>query len=160
MINARNVATMVALCSIAALPACSMFGGGDNNSLASRTYPSYASSQPGYGQSYAMPQTPELTPDMTRQVQQKLQQDSLYRGQIDGVWGPGTEAALRTYQQQHNLNATGKIDADTLASLNVGAGQNYSNAQTPQEQRYGSNYNPPPGNPPNYTSQPNPSNTR
>jgi peptidoglycan hydrolase-like protein with peptidoglycan-binding domain len=121
-----------------------MFGGGDN-SQANRSYPSYASAQPGY----AMPQAPELTPDMTQQVQQKLQQDGLYRGPIDGVWGPGTEAGLRTYQQQHNLNATGKLDANTLASLSIG----------PQEQRYGSNYNPP-GNPPANARQPNPANTR
>ena len=148
MIQARSIATMVALCSIAALPACSMFGGGDNNRQANRSYPSYASAQPNY----AMPQAPELTPDMTQQVQQKLQQDGLYRGPIDGVWGPGTEAAMRTYQQQHNLNATGKLDANTLASLNIG----------PQEQRYGSNYNPPPSNPPANmnTNQPNASNTR
>jgi peptidoglycan hydrolase-like protein with peptidoglycan-binding domain len=155
MIQARSLATMVALCSIAALPACSMFGGGDNHRQASRSYPSYASAQPAN----AMPQAPELTPDMTQQVQQKLQQDGLYRGPIDGVWGPGTEAAMRTYQQQHNLNASGKLDAETLASLNVG----------PQEQRYGSNYNPPPrSNPPanmnsntnTNTNQPNPSNTR
>jgi hypothetical protein len=127
-----------------------MFGGGDNNNnnrQASRSYPSYASAQPGY----MTPQAPELTPDMTQQVQAKLQQDGLYRGPIDGVWGPGTEAGLRTYQQQHNLSATGKLDANTLASLNIG----------PQEQRYGSNYNPPPrSNPPANATKPDASNTR
>lgn len=158
MIKARNVATLLALCSVAALPACSMFGGGDNRQASRASYPSqsYASAQPGY----AMPQTPELTPDLTRQVQERLQQDGLYRGGVDGVWGPGTEAAMRSYQQQHNLSPTGKIDADTLASLNLGTSQKYGSAQ--QGQRYGSNYNPPPPNnaQPNNTNQPSSSNTR
>jgi peptidoglycan hydrolase-like protein with peptidoglycan-binding domain len=160
MIKARNIATMLALCSVAALPACSMFGGGDNRQASRTSYPSqsYASAQPGY----AMPQAPELTPDMTQQVQERLQQQGMYRGRIDGVWGPGTEAAMRSYQQQHNLNPTGKLDADTVAALNLGTSQNSSNAQ--QGQRYGSNYNPPPANnnpsANNNMNQPNSSTTR
>jgi peptidoglycan hydrolase-like protein with peptidoglycan-binding domain len=56
---------------------------------------------------------------------------------------PGTESAVRSYQQQHNLNATGRLDADTLASLNLGPNQNYGNAQPqPNDQRYGSNNQP------------------
>jgi hypothetical protein len=159
MIKVRNLATLLALSSVAVLPACSWFGGGDDSRQTSRaSYPSqsYASAQPGY----ATPQMPELTPDMTQQVQERLQQQGLYRGHIDGVWGPATEAAVRTYQQQHNLNATGKLDANTLASLNIGTNQNYGSAQ--QGQRYGSNYNPPPNTnpPPSNTAQPNVSNTR
>jgi peptidoglycan hydrolase-like protein with peptidoglycan-binding domain len=46
-------------------------------------------------------------------VQQKLADANLYHGAIDGRWGPATEAALRTYQQQHNLNPTGKLDDET-----------------------------------------------
>jgi peptidoglycan hydrolase-like protein with peptidoglycan-binding domain len=34
--------------------------------------------------------------------------------------GPATEAGVRSYQKQHNLNATGQLDGDTLASLNLG----------------------------------------
>jgi hypothetical protein len=61
---------------------------------------------------------------------------------------------VRGYQQQHNLNATGQLDQDTLAAMNLG-GQN--NAAQPPNQRYGSNYNPPPP-PPNNTSNPQPDN--
>ena len=95
-------------------------------------------------QSYPSPQSQELTQDTTQQVQERLQQQGIYRGRVDGVWGPGTEAAVRSYQQQHNLNPTGKLDVDTLSSLNLGTSQNYGSAQQPGDQRYGSNYNPPP----------------
>jgi peptidoglycan hydrolase-like protein with peptidoglycan-binding domain len=155
MTKVRNVATLLALCGVAALPACSMFGG---NQSSRSSYPSYASAP-----TYTTPQSPGLSQDMIQQVQGRLQQQGLYHGSVDGVCGPGTEAAVRTYQQQHNLNATGKLDTDTIASLNLGTSQNYGNAQPqPNDQRYGSNYNPPPNNspPPPNANQPNASNVR
>jgi peptidoglycan hydrolase-like protein with peptidoglycan-binding domain len=92
-------------------------------------------------------------------MQQALQQDGKYQGRVDGVSGRGTQAAVRTYQQQHNMNATGQLDQDTLAAMNLGAGPNH--AQQPGSQRHGSNsrlnYNPPPnGN----TNLPNTDTTR
>jgi peptidoglycan hydrolase-like protein with peptidoglycan-binding domain len=161
MTKVRNVAALLTLCGVAALPACSMFGG---NQASRSGYPSYASTQ----RTYVSPQSPELSPDMIQQVQGRLQQQGLYHGSVDGVWGAGTESAVRGYQQQHNINATGKLDSDTLASLNLGTSQNSGNSQ-PADQRYGSNYNPPPNtNAPNNNApvnnpQPdttNPANTR
>jgi Putative peptidoglycan binding domain len=55
-----------------------------------------------------------------RNIQQKLQQDGLYHGRIDGLEGPGTKQALRAYQQQNGLPVTGTPDQQTLASLNGG----------------------------------------
>ena len=104
MIKFRNVAALLALSSVAALPACSMFGGGSNSSQSSSA-------------SAARP--PALSQDMVQQVQTRLQQAGDYNGSIDGLWGPATEAGVRSYQQQHNLNATGQLDNDTLASLNL-----------------------------------------
>jgi peptidoglycan hydrolase-like protein with peptidoglycan-binding domain len=67
---------------------------------------------------------------MVQQVQTGLQQAGTYSGRIDGLWGPETAAAVRSYQQQHNLNATGQLDSDTLASLNLGGtNQNSGNVQ-------------------------------
>ena len=115
MIKFRNVAALLALSSIAALPACSTFGGGNNSSQ-----PSSASAS----------QSPALSQGMIQQVQTRLQQAGTYSGRIDGLWGPETEAAVRSYQQQHNLNATGQLDGDTLASLNLGGtNQNSGNVQ-------------------------------
>lgn len=158
MIKIRKVAALLALSGVAVLPACSMFGGGDSSRSSRARYSSqgYAAA-PNYNTTSQMApaaQAPELTPDMIRNVQQALQQDGTYRGRVDGVWGPGTQTAVRTYQQQHNMNATGQLDQDTLAAMNLGAAPN--NAQQPSSQRYGNNsapnYNPPPNgsaNPPN-----------
>ncbi len=113
MTKVRNAATLLALCSIAVLPACSMFGGNNRSQTSRSTYPT---------QSYAAtPTSPELSQDMIQRVQGRLQQQGMYHGNVDGVWGPGTEYAVRSYQQQHNLNATGRLDADTLASLKSGS---------------------------------------
>jgi len=38
---------------------------------------------------------------------------------VDGVMGPDTQAALRDYQQQHGLQPTGMLDAQTRTSLNL-----------------------------------------
>lgn len=76
---------------------------------------------------------------MIQQVQARLRQSDNYNGRIDGVWGPATEGAVRSYQQQHNMNPPGQLDSNTLASLNLGGGQqNYVNAQ-PNVQQLGKN---------------------
>lgn len=126
MIKLHNIAALPAISSVAALPACSMFGG-DNN--ASRT-------------SRSTPQSPALSQDMVQQVQTRLQQQGMYRGSVDGQWGPATEAAVCSYQQQHDINATGQLDTATLASLNLGSKQISANTP-PTIQRSGSYYNPP-----------------
>ena len=154
MIKVRNMAALLAIAGVAALPACSMFGGNQGRQTSRTSYPS---------QGYPSPQSPELTQETTQQVQERLQQQGIYHGRVDGMWGPGTESAVRSYQQQHSLNATGKLDVDTLSSLKLGTNQNYGSAQQPDDQRYGSNYNPPPDtNPPPNTnpSQPGVSTTR
>jgi peptidoglycan hydrolase-like protein with peptidoglycan-binding domain len=38
---------------------------------------------------------------------------------VDGVMGPDTQTALRTYQQQHGLQPTGELDAQTRTSLDL-----------------------------------------
>ena len=38
---------------------------------------------------------------------------------VDGVMGPETVTALRDYQQQHGLQPTGQMDAQTRTSLNL-----------------------------------------
>jgi peptidoglycan hydrolase-like protein with peptidoglycan-binding domain len=150
MTKVRNAATLLALCSIAVLPACSMFGGNNRTQTSRSTYPTQSSA--------ATQQSSELSQDMIQRVQGRLQQQGMYRGNVDGVWGPGTESAVHSYQQQHNLSATGRLDADTLAALNLGPNQNYGNAQPqPNDQHYGSN-NPRPT--PDNSNQPNASNVR
>ena len=52
-------------------------------------------------------------------IQRKLTEANDYRGPIDGVYGPATEAAMRTYQRTHDLPVTGRAEADTLAKMGL-----------------------------------------
>jgi len=127
-----------------------MFGGGDDSSRTSRTSGSSYASQsyataPNYSTQPQSMASTELTPDTIRNVQQTLAQEGMYRGRVDGMWGPATQAGVRSYQQQqHNMNASGQLDQETLAAMNLGGSQN-SAQQQPSSQRYGSNYNSQPG---------------
>lgn len=76
-----------------------------------------------------------------RQMQQKLQQEGLYHGKIDGLVGPGTQEALRTYQRKNGLPVTATPDQQTLSSLN-GAGAGLGSSTPPAN---GGNV-PPPSN--------------
>jgi peptidoglycan hydrolase-like protein with peptidoglycan-binding domain len=49
-------------------------------------------------------------------------------GTADGRMGPRTEAAITKYQSDNGLTASGKLDADTLSKLNVGAGATMAKA--------------------------------
>lgn len=39
-------------------------------------------------------------------------------GPADGVMGPQTETAIRNFQRDKGLNATGELNDDTIAALN------------------------------------------
>jgi hypothetical protein len=56
---------------------------------------------------------------MVRSVQSSLDQRGYDVGAIDGQFGPNTEAALRDFQRDNGLAATGAMDARTLDALNV-----------------------------------------
>jgi hypothetical protein len=52
-------------------------------------------------------------------VQSALQEQGFYHGDIDGVLGPQTRAALAEYQQSQGLEPTGAMDEPTLESLGM-----------------------------------------
>ncbi len=52
-----------------------------------------------------------------RIAQQDLRDRGYYSGPVDGLMGPITEAAVRHYQSEHRLAATGRLDSDTIHSL-------------------------------------------
>jgi peptidoglycan hydrolase-like protein with peptidoglycan-binding domain len=54
-----------------------------------------------------------------RNVQQALQDKGFDVGAVDGVMGPRTESALRQFQQQQGISASGHLDRRTLGALNV-----------------------------------------
>jgi len=62
----------------------------------------------------------DLPPDQViANVQAALQEQGYYDGEIDGVLGPLTRAAIARYQQDHGLYVTSAIDEPTLASLGM-----------------------------------------
>jgi peptidoglycan hydrolase-like protein with peptidoglycan-binding domain len=52
-------------------------------------------------------------------VQAKLQQAGVYAGQVDGVWGADSAAALTRFQQLHQLQVTGQLNQATVATLGL-----------------------------------------
>ena len=52
-------------------------------------------------------------------AQQRLARDGYYRGQIDGVFGPETRAAIAQFQSNHGLRVTGALTTDTLQALGL-----------------------------------------
>jgi peptidoglycan hydrolase-like protein with peptidoglycan-binding domain len=60
--------------------------------------------------------------DRVRQLQRSLVNAGIkVPGGVDGVFGPGTESAVKAYQRSRGLVATGRADAATLSALNRGA---------------------------------------
>jgi peptidoglycan hydrolase-like protein with peptidoglycan-binding domain len=67
---------------------------------------------------------PTVAPEMVRQVQSKLRDGGYYKqGAVDGVWGSGTETAVRSFQRDHSLTTNGQLDVPTLQALNIPGGQ-------------------------------------
>lgn len=70
---------------------------------------------------------PTVAPGMVKQVQSKLRDDGYYKqGSVDGVWGSGTESAVRSFQKDHNLDSSGQLDVPTIQALNLTSGSGQS----------------------------------
>jgi len=52
-------------------------------------------------------------------VQRKLRKLGYYNGSVDGDIGPKSRAAIRAYQEENGLEATGQINRALLASLGL-----------------------------------------
>jgi hypothetical protein len=63
---------------------------------------------------------PEMDPGQTvANVQSALQQQGYYQGEIDGILGEQTRAALAEYQSAQGLEPTGTVDEPTLETLGM-----------------------------------------
>ena len=63
---------------------------------------------------------PDMDPgQVVANVQSALQQQGYYQGDIDGVLGPQTRAALAEYQSAQGIEPTGAIDEPTLDTLGM-----------------------------------------
>jgi peptidoglycan hydrolase-like protein with peptidoglycan-binding domain len=62
---------------------------------------------------------PRLSADGVRRVQTLLRQRGFDSGPLDGVAGPITKSAIRSFQEKYGMNASGEIDNQFL--LGIGA---------------------------------------
>lgn len=53
------------------------------------------------------------------QVQRTLAREGYYKGDIDGIMGPRTYYAIRTYQRAHNLRVDGAINEQLLGNMGL-----------------------------------------
>lgn len=110
-----------------ALTACQGMTGGKESQQSSSAAP--ASSSQSSQQA--------VSPDMVRDVQRSLGAKGYNAGTPDGVYGASTEQALRKFQRDQKLSATGQLDTQTLAALGLtaaAAGQRSSYTPTTQRQ--------------------------
>lgn len=56
------------------------------------------------------------------QIQTKLKSWGYYTGTVDGIYGSGTERAVRAFQQKNGLTVDGKAGDQTLAAMWLSAG--------------------------------------
>lgn len=60
------------------------------------------------------------TPERYREIQQALIDRGHLQGPPTGAWGPESAEALKNFQREQNLPATGKLDALSLIALGLG----------------------------------------
>ncbi|MBD0275666.1 MAG: peptidoglycan-binding protein [Acetobacteraceae bacterium] len=60
-----------------------------------------------------------LSRGVVRNVQTRLRALGFYRGQVDGAWGPGTQAAIERFQQGRGLQQTGQINPVTAQAMGL-----------------------------------------
>ena len=101
---------------------CGLFGGGWYYWNSGFWYPAWGY-DPGY--SYYPYDGPiygynNLPPDqVVANVQTALQEQGYYHGEVDGLLGPLTRAAIADYQRDQGLYITSAIDEPTLAALGM-----------------------------------------
>src|SRR5688500_6715531 len=61
------------------------------------------------------------SPSQVRLVQERLREKGYdVAGQVDGVWGDGTTAAVKRFQKASGLPDTGHLDTSLLSALDIG----------------------------------------
>jgi peptidoglycan hydrolase-like protein with peptidoglycan-binding domain len=83
--------------------------------------------------------------DAVMQAQQKLADEGLYHGPIDGLMGPQTKGALAAYQQQNGLKQTARLDQATTDRLGLGQGASTVAGAKPAAEPISSGSSTPPG---------------
>ncbi|MBC7905267.1 MAG: peptidoglycan-binding protein [Rhodospirillaceae bacterium] len=130
------------------LTACQGMMGGKDSQQSSSAQTSSGQTASQSSRASASAEQQAVAPDMVRDIQRTLGAKGYDAGQPDGVYGASTEQALRRFQRDQRLNATGQLDTQTLAALGLTgdaqAGQRAatggaagSRSYTPSTQRQG-----------------------
>ena len=123
----------VAFAGITALAFSQMaFAGGDKQGQSGMSEPSARHEQP---QQQSQKTAPGVEQGTIKQAQEKLSSKG-HDVQADGVLGPKTQAAVKDFQQKEGIQASGRLDEETLAALGVsesesGSGAGSSSPSTP-----------------------------
>ena len=64
-----------------------------------------------------------------RQLQEQLKAQGHDPGPIDGVMGPRTQQALKDYQKDQNISASGRLDSQTRQKLGLATGSDQGGSQ-------------------------------
>jgi hypothetical protein len=76
---------------------------------------SSAATRPGYRARQVQP-----TPDRYKEIQQALATKGYLKSEPTGSWNQESVDALKRFQQDQNINASGKIDSLSLIALGLG----------------------------------------
>jgi peptidoglycan hydrolase-like protein with peptidoglycan-binding domain len=90
------------------------FAGGDNKQSQSGMSEPSARQEQSQQQSTA----PGVEQETIKQAQEKLSSKG-HDVQADGVLGPKTQAALKEFQEKEGIQASGRLDQETLSALGV-----------------------------------------
>ena len=70
-----------------------------------------------------------LTTTQIKTVQTKLKRWGYYTGVVDGVYGPKTKSAVKSFQQKNGLTADGIVGAKTAAALGMSLSSSSTTSQ-------------------------------
>jgi peptidoglycan hydrolase-like protein with peptidoglycan-binding domain len=98
--------------AVAAIFSASAIAGGQSQSSSQGASQEPATQQQSQSQS-------QQNPEIVKQAQEKLSAAG-HEVQADGKMGPKTQAAVKEFQQKEGLQASGQLDQQTLAALEIG----------------------------------------
>jgi peptidoglycan hydrolase-like protein with peptidoglycan-binding domain len=64
-------------------------------------------------------QAQNLSSDQIRKIQRALRDAGVHASKIDGEWGPSSRQALKNFQQDKGMAATGRLDRRSLSALGL-----------------------------------------
>ncbi|HUN43522.1 MAG TPA: peptidoglycan-binding domain-containing protein [Acetobacteraceae bacterium] len=69
--------------------------------------------------SQPLPSPDTLRSSSVREIQSRLHDLGFYAGNIDGVWGQSTQAAIQQFQQNRGLRPNGELNQATLSAMGL-----------------------------------------